>query len=273
MKKYFYSLIIFLCFNFPVFSQEIQMSGTVIDLQTNTPIEFVNIGVLNKNKGTVSNQKGNFSISLPNDFVGDSLTISHVSYETLKILIKNSINLKILLQPRIDELLEVVITNEKKKSKKIGVRSHNPLLWLGAISEDNDIIENAQRINIPNEKTAWVKHVNIYLRNGFESDSCFIRINFYKNIDNYPGEKIVHENIIQNKRIRPGWIEIDLTNFHVYIEEDFFVGIEFIPDFKKPREVYMGAILAKGKGYSRRSSQGKWNKLHGASTINVEVEY
>jgi hypothetical protein len=32
-------------------------------------------------------------------------------------------------------------------------------------------------------------------------------------------------------------------------------------------------VLTKGKGYSRRSSQGKWNKLQGASSINVEVEY
>ena len=38
-------------------------------------------------------------------------------------------------------------------------------------------------------------------------------------------------------------------------------------------DVYIGAILTKGKGFSRRSSQGKWNKLQGASTINVEIEY
>ena len=97
---------------------------------------------------------------------------------------------------------------------------------------------------------------------------------FYGNEDQYsPGEKIIFENIVQNKRIEPSWIQIDLTKFNVYIEEDFFVSVEFIPDFRKPREIYIGAILTKGKGYSRRSSQGKWNKLQGASSINVEVEY
>ena len=273
MKKHIYTLIIFLFFNFLAVSQEIEMNGTIIDSQTNSPIEFVNIGVFNKNKGTVSNQKGKFIINLSKDFLGDSLTVSHVSYETVKIPIKNSENISILLQPKANQLSEVVITNKKKKNRKIGVKSYNRLLWLGAISEDNDIIENAQRINIPYETTVRVKYVNVLLRNGFKTDSCFIRINFYKNVDNHPGEKIIFENIIQNKRIEPGWIQIDLTKFNVYIEQDFFVGVEFIPDFKKPREVYIGAILTKGKGYSRRSSQGKWNKLQGASSINVEVEY
>jgi hypothetical protein len=30
-----------------------------------------------------------------------------------------------------------------------------------------------------------------------------------------------------------------------------------MPNFKNPQDVYIGAILTKGKGYSRRSSQGK----------------
>ncbi|WP_111308389.1 hypothetical protein [Confluentibacter sediminis] len=64
-----------------------------------------------------------------------------------------------------------------------------------------------------------------------------------------------------------------MTKNDIYLDEDFFIGLEFIPDFKTPFEVYLGAILTKGKGYSRSNSQGEWNKLQGASTINVEIEY
>ncbi len=78
---------------------------------------------------------------------------------------------------------------------------------------------------------------------------------------------------IQKKEIQPGWIQIVLTKYYIYLEEDFFIGVEFIPDFKNSIEVYLGVILTKGKGYQRSSSQGKWNKLQGGSTINVEVEY
>ncbi|MDP1844741.1 MAG: carboxypeptidase-like regulatory domain-containing protein [Sediminibacterium sp.] len=248
------------------------MKGIIADSETKKPIEFVNIGILNKNKGTVSNLEGAFSLTLSKEFSSDSLTISHINYNTIKIPINNFNNKTILLKPRIVELSEVVISNKKRKSKKIGVKSYNPFLWLGAFSKDMDIIENAQRINI-SEKSVKVKFVNIYLRAGFKSDSSFVRINFYKNVNEAPGEKIIFHNIIQKKRVEPGWLQIDLTKDNIYLDEDFFVGVEFIPDFKNPLEVYIGAILSKGKGYSRKSSQGKWEKIQGASTINVEIEY
>jgi len=273
MNKLIYYLAIFQLINFSAFSQEIEMSGTIINADNKATIEFVNIGILNKNKGTVSNKNGKFSLKLSKDFSGDSLTISHISYETVKITVENSKNLVIRLQPKANELEEVFVINKKKKSRKFGIKSYNPLLWLGTISEEKDILENAQRINIPDETTVRVKYVNLYLRTGFESDSCYVRLNFYKNSNDAPGDRIIFENITRNKKIEPGWLQIDLTKNDIYIQEDFFIGVEFMPDFIKPRELYLGAILTKGKGYSRKNSQGEWKKLEGASTLNVEVEY
>ena len=266
-------LIIVLALNSILFSQEIEMTGTISDSKTGRAIEFVNIGVFNKNIGTVSNANGQFSLTLAPEFSTDSLTVSHVSYETIKIPILTSKNIEITLEPRSNELEEIVITNKKKKTRKKGVKSFNRLLWLGATARNDDILENAQRIQIPNKTSVRVKNVNFLLRKGFASDSCLIRINFYKNDNYYPGERIVFENIIEKKFIEPGWMTFDLADYDVYIENDFYVGVEFIPDFKNKRQVYLGAILTKGKGYSRRSSQGKWNKLQGASSINVEIEY
>ncbi|ETN94093.1 carboxypeptidase-like regulatory domain-containing protein [Zhouia amylolytica] len=257
-----------------VVAQEIKMSGIITCSKTNEPIEFVNIGVFNKNKGTVTDQKGRFTIVLSKEFLNDSLTISHVGYKTLKIPVQRANNIFFTLQPKANQLSEVVvISNKKKKNRKIGVKSYNPLLWLTAISEDNDIIENAQKINIPNKSIVKINYVNIYLRRGIDTESSFIRVNFYKNLNDLPGERILFENIVKKKKMEPGWLQIDLTEFNVYIKEDFFIGIEFLPDFKNTQSVYMGAILSKGKGFSRRSSQGKWEKLPGASAINVEIEF
>uniref|UniRef100_UPI00404B15D5 carboxypeptidase-like regulatory domain-containing protein n=1 Tax=Flavobacterium sp. TaxID=239 RepID=UPI00404B15D5 len=253
-------------------AQNVKMSGLILDVETKEPIEFVNIGILNKNKGTVSNQKGTFQLEVSDDYLKDSLTISHINYKTITIPIENFKNKSIFLESKTNELFEVVVSNKKKRTRKIGVKTYNPLLWLGGISDDKDIIENAQRINVP-KGLVRVKKVNIYLRRGFDSDSSFVRINFYKNVNDEPDELIVFENILQKKQIKPGWLQVDLSDHAVFIEEDFFVGIEFIPDFEKPLNVYLGAILSKGKGFSRRSSQGSWNKLQGASTINVEIEY
>lgn len=272
IKHLLFKTLLFLLINFQLISQDIKMKGVIINSKTNETIEFVNIGILNKNLGTISNSKGLFSINISKEHTNDSLTISHINYHTHKTPIKNLQNLTIYLEPKTNELSEIVISNKKKKHRKIGVKSYNPLLWLRAIASNNDIIENAQRINIPDKKVR-IKYVNIYLRKGFESDSTYIRINFYKNENNAPSERIVFENIIEKRHIEPGWQKIDLTKHYIYLEQDFFVGVEFIPNFKSPIEVYIGAILTKGKGYSRTNSQGSWNKLQGGSTINVEIEY
>jgi hypothetical protein len=273
MKKSLYTLVLFQLISLFTFSQEIEMSGLLIDSETNNPIEFANLGVVNKNKGTVSNLDGTFGIKFSKEFVNDSLTISHVIYKTVKIPIRDSKNLVIPLQPNENKLAEVIVTNKKKKKKKIGVKSYNPLLWVSTVSKEMDIIESAKQIKILNNKTVRVKDVNFYLRRGFETDSAFIRINFYENLDNRPGDKIIFENIIQRKHIEQGWVDIDLTKYSVYLEEDFFVGVEIIPSSDKPLEVFMGAILTKGNAFMRKSSLGKWEEVPGAQSINVEVEY
>lgn len=272
MKNLIYTLVFFQILSIHAFSQEIKMNGIIVDSDTKIPVEFVNIGIVNENKGTISNLNGDFKLNVSIKYINDSLTISHINYFTKKISIENFENKTIFLQPRTNELSEVVVTNNKIKKRKIGVKSYNPLLWLGVISETKDMVEIAQRINI-SEKNVHIKYINFYLRKGFKSDSVFIRINFYRNVDNTPDEKIVLDNILQKKLIEPGWIQIDLTRNNIFLEEDFFVSVEFIPDFKNPLEVYLGAILTKGKGFSRKNSQGKWNKLQGASTINAEIEY
>ncbi len=274
MKTPSFIILLLLFSSIQLNSQELKIAGIIFDQETAKPIAFVNIGVRNKNKGTVSNQNGRFSIKLPTQFLNDTLTISHVSYQTVKISVRNVTDLQIRLQPKATELSEITLSTRKKKRKKIGVKSYNRLLWLSTVSKENDIIENAQRIKIPNCKKVMVNRINLFLRKGFTSDSAFLRINFYKNLDNRPGEKIASKHIIQKKQIKPGWLSIDVEEYDIYMDEDFFVGVEFIPDFKNnSRAVYLGAILTKGKGYSRTSSLGTWKKIQGASSINVEVAY
>ena len=273
MKKTIYTLFLFHLVSLLTYSQEIEMSGVLIDSETNHPIEFANMGVINKNKGTVSNLEGKFRIKFSKEFVSDSLTISHVLYKTVKIPIRESKNLIITLQPNENKLSEVIVTNKKKRYRKIGVKSYNPLLWARTASKENDIMESAKQIKLPNNKTVRVKDVNFYLRKGFETDSAYIRINFYENLDDRPGDKIIFEDIIQHTLIEQGWVNIDLAKYSVYLEEDFFVGVEIIPHSNAQREIYMGAIFTKGNAFMRNSSLGKWDKMPAAQSINVEVEY
>lgn len=47
---------------------------------TREPIEYASIGVVNRNLGTVADTLGNFSLSIPPEFINDSIRISSIGY-------------------------------------------------------------------------------------------------------------------------------------------------------------------------------------------------
>jgi hypothetical protein len=94
-----------------LFSQEKLISGIILDSLKN-PIQYANIGVLNKPIGTVSNQKGEFNLSLDNSYLSDTLKISSLGYISKELLIKdlfNKPNSSIKLDDLIEELNEVIV--------------------------------------------------------------------------------------------------------------------------------------------------------------------
>lgn len=92
MKHNICILILIQLLTFQSFSQDIVMTGTILDSESNNPIEFVNIGVFHKNKGTISNLNGKFSLRISKEFKNDSLTFitiksTNVSYNQKAIVI------------------------------------------------------------------------------------------------------------------------------------------------------------------------------------------
>jgi len=150
------------------------MNGIVIDTKNKQPIEFVNIGILNKNQGTITNTNGEFNLTIHKKFEKDSITISHINYYPVNILAKSFSNRTIILEPKTTELSEVVVSNKKKRTRKIGVKSYSRLLSMRVISENNDIVEAAQRINVPSEEIK-VKAVNFAIRKWSEVDGVKVR--------------------------------------------------------------------------------------------------
>ena len=64
MTKSVLLTLIFFTTTVPIFSQEL-IRGQLLDQQTNKPVPYANIGILNANVGTISNEDGNFSINIP----------------------------------------------------------------------------------------------------------------------------------------------------------------------------------------------------------------
>ena len=125
MKK---SLIILLLTSQFVFSQNFE--GIVKDITTNEPIEMVSVFVENTGTGTVSNQDGQFRISVTNPT--QTVKFTHLNYKpfTLKaddsgkfsevLLEPNSFALDevVVLNRPIPDILKSLIANSKRKAEK-----------------------------------------------------------------------------------------------------------------------------------------------------------
>lgn len=88
MNKLLLLIAITSCSCFSVHSQKI-IKGKVLELESNTPISYVNIGIINSSVGTISNSDGTFFIRIPNDHANDSLTFSALGFEPKHIPIQS----------------------------------------------------------------------------------------------------------------------------------------------------------------------------------------
>ena len=61
------------------------IKGRIIDSKSKEEIPFASIGFLNRNRGTISNNDGNFSLTYNNHFLNDTLLIGHLGYQKLAI--------------------------------------------------------------------------------------------------------------------------------------------------------------------------------------------
>ena len=74
MKKIL--IIIYVILNSTLsFSQENVIKGIISDSLKN-PIQYANVGILNKPVGTVTNELGEFILNIDNSYISDTLKIS-----------------------------------------------------------------------------------------------------------------------------------------------------------------------------------------------------
>ncbi|TAE73906.1 MAG: hypothetical protein EAZ85_05885 [Bacteroidetes bacterium] len=115
MKRLFFILFIFL-FSFSLKAQ-IEISGKVID-EKKQPLPFVTVYVKETNISVASNERGEFSLIVPSNFMGNKVLIfQYIGYKIHTENFESSIkNLIITLKSEEYLLNEVVITTKKREN-------------------------------------------------------------------------------------------------------------------------------------------------------------
>lgn len=240
---------------------QVTMEGTTTDANDGQVLPYVNIGIRNKNFGTVSAADGSFSLTIPAQLVQDTLTFSMVGYEDLQLPvhdIKASAHSLFGLRQKVTELGTAVITAGKMTERRIGITESRPLIRLiDASINQQDIFEIAQLIKL-DSGLSKITSVNLLINETYR-DSCVFRINFYGFDGKRPTGRIVEKNIICTMAVHEGWLSFDLSHENIYLHGPFVVAIEFIPRQPHSGSIrYEAKLGGRAKSFVRTSSQGTW---------------
>lgn len=271
----FTKLLLLFFITFKTFSQEKIISGDIKDSENNSILEYVNIGIANKNAGTVSNLKGIFSLRL-NDKVSsnDTILFSHVGYETKKIVVNQlkSTNNSILLKPSENTLKEVVIKFKQPKPKQFGRSSKGLSLmhsnFYYAFDKDvDDRLSREKGMKFKIKKDCKVSDFNFNITSN-EFKSVKFRLNFYKIENDLPTEIIVDKDIIfEVKNEFLGLYTLDLKPYDIYLDKemgDIAVTIQWIESVKTNEKskflAISTAMSATETSFYREKNGSTWSK-------------
>jgi hypothetical protein len=250
------------------------LKGKVIDAQTKQPIAYVNLGIPNKNVGTVSQSDGSFNIAANNN---DTIEVSMIGYESEKYLPvkdeKNDSPAVIEMKPKANTLHEVIVTAKKLPVRTLGntTTSHFfniglPLKFLG--SEIGIVIK-------PGRRPALLKSFNFNVSEN-HLDSAIFRLNIYSLKNGQPFENILSGNILLHVSNQAGPYHLDLSNYIIILKEDALVSLEWIDGGKSGNKrgvLFLSAALFNSSTWHRTTSLGKWTKAKGLGVgFNVEVQ-
>lgn len=275
MKSYSLYLLL-LCFNIQFGICQVDLVGQVIDADTEEPLPYVNIGLVNQNIGTVTDEAGYFELEVPgNGFADATLRFSMIGFEPQDFTLQEYRDQKILTIPlneKATALEEVVLTTKRNKyqTKILGNKTTSQLIYAAFTTNK---LGNEMGFLVRGRKNPMIlKKFNVSL---VENDYGPIRfrLNFYDLKDGLPNETLLNENIIVETDIQSGIVSKDLTPYEIVIDQDFFVAIEWIEDLGPGKLFFSGGFFGSPL-IAREVSQGTWSKVGSASVgMNVEVRY
>lgn len=202
---------------------------TILDFDTKVAIPYVTILNIKNETGFYTSESGHFSLE---KIVGDSISISHIGYKTLKLK-TSEIKDSIFLKENTNILKEVEVMSGKSKDKTIGyVKKRKTLSWnikekteLATLIKYNKKYKSAyiNKIYLPINKMQ-LDFVNKKVIESYPNFNSIFRVHIYSNLNETPGtELLINPIIIECNQNSPNIIEIDISNDFVKLPQKGFL--------------------------------------------------
>jgi CarboxypepD_reg-like domain len=247
-----------------IYSQSLK--GKVLSNSTQKGIGFVNVVIVGKNIGTVSDEYGNFTIALVNIFNSDSLRFSMIGYEskTFSILqFKQDSSKKVFMDLKVYKLLEVNVIHKKgRKPKEIIIGTPVVSNDLKSGFENNNLgSELGIKVNV--KQGVLLKDLNLNVAT-CTFDSVTYRLNIYQSENEIEYKNILTEPIyisFSKDKIK-NVITYDLRKYSIIVKGNILIALELYKDLGEGSLLFHTEFFT-GFTFHRKTIDGNWIKSPG----------
>lgn len=279
LKIHFTLIIIAFATVFSFAQTDIIIKGQILDANNNTPLPYVNIGVIDTRLGTISSIDGNFELYLNEETTKDAIVrFSYLGYKTQDFTVSQLLEkevIKVSLKEDAFTLAVIEVRPEPTRFKTVGTRRTNSKMFnhfaINRQPNQNLGASVGRRFNI-GKKNAFLEKFNFYIVSNNFAKVRF-RINVFSIKNGRPDKNLnAKDLIITIKDKAKGWVEVDLKSQNIRLEEDVIIALEWIYAENGGTLSLPMNVPATGTHFYKYGSQDKWKRFRGMSTA-MYLEY
>lgn len=250
MLKILLTVLIWIATSFLTHGQ-ISIKGIVQNKTTQEPVPYANIGIANKNVGTISNLDGRFSLLIPKELSKDTLTFSSLGFGEKRVALlffQPNKPFTIYLNEKIKLLPAVIISSKKEKIALFELG--NKAVRSGNLETDTTYAGRAIALLIENKEPylqkgltfpAYIEKAQLRIfRNNLKSFKFRVRLNDVDSLTGAPGKDLLQQSIIMESSMKKGWLAFDLSHLNHEVSKPFFITFEQITDLQDRIEIVNG---------------------------------
>jgi len=282
-KKQLILILTLLAIAVTSYGQVIPLSG-VVNNTKGDPIQYVNIGVVGKSIGTVSDSLGRFKLFFEKDeHLDEILRFSSIGYASNEINVRKldfDKKLVISLNESITTLNEIVIQENSSSIIKGKNKSSSKRVVNFALSnKDNKNLGAVigRKFEFSSNARNSLYEFGFFIKEN-DFDYIKLRINLYSLKKGLPKKHINTVPLyLELEKAQKGWVYFDLSDAGIVVSNDIVVGVEWVERSNNGKTFSLPIIIPSigSTHYYRYGSQDKWRKFRGITTpmiINYKTE-
>jgi hypothetical protein len=232
--------------------------GNVLSEGFKTGIGFVNIGIIGKNIGTVSDKSGHYAINLTHISEKDSLRFSMIGYESKSFLVgefRKDSTRDVYLSQKVYCIPEFTVVYHKPRKVELGTSVTSNELRSGFGSND---LGSELGVKVHCKGRVRLNDINLNI-SICTYDSVTYRLNIYQSTNDDKYINILNEPVYLSftKDKVKEVVTFDLTKYSLIVEGDIMIALELYRDLGEGKLLFDTQYF-RGTTFHRKSIEGTW---------------